>query len=308
MRVMAVASLVKAMWMSARRSERIARVRLAERTGRCPSEGALDHPAMPPELGRGLHAAACDPRDDRAGPAFVPTPAMVVGLGPLPRKGIAARDVPKRSMELVGPLAGPPARARPHARNGVERRCERHAVMAVRARQRHAERRAPAVGAAMPLRARTAPIRRVRTDRLAPLPAPMDAASKEARDPSSSPARSSRSNSTRCRRSPTPAVRHGARTDGAPRLTQSRRRRQHVMPEQPNTSRGSLSHGRPVRRTNTLIPRAGPRGPAPARGLPSASAAPRTAAAPPPPTSHRAQTHAHLKGIREAPIRFVRRS
>ncbi len=68
--------------------------------------------------------------------------------------------------------------------------------------------------------------------------APMDAASIEARDHSSAPAPSSRSSRTRCSRSHIPAARQS-------------RSRQHVIPEQPNTSRGSISHGTPERRTKT---------------------------------------------------------
>lgn len=88
-------------------------------------------------------------------------------------------------------------------------------------------------------------------------------------------------------RSHTPAVRRDARTDGAPRLTRSHRRRQHVMREQPNASRGSISHGRPDREPRTRC-HAGQPGPAPAGGLPSCSRVPRAAAVPQPPTSRQA--------------------
>jgi hypothetical protein len=159
-------------------------------------------------------------------------------------------------MQLVGALARTSPPPRPHARDGVERRCERHAVVTVRPREDQAEQRASTVCDAVPLGALATTVRRVRPRLAAPLLAPMDAASNAARDQSSAPARSSRSSRTRCRRSHTPTVRRGARTDGAPRLTQSRRRRQQAMPEQPNTARGSISQGRPERRTNTIPRRA----------------------------------------------------
>ncbi len=159
------------------------------------------------------------------------------------RQGIAKR-CPERGMQRLGSLAGSPSTPRSHSRHGVERRCERHAVVTVHTGQRQAERRAAAVGDAMPFRARTATVRRVRPRLVAPLLAPMDAASSEARDQSSAPARSSRSSRTRCSRSHTPA------------RCQSRSRCQQVMPEQPNTSRGSVSNGRPERKTNTIPRRA----------------------------------------------------
>ena len=79
-----------------------------------------------------------------------------------------------------------------------------------------------------------------------PFFAATDAESMAARDQSSSPARCRRSSRIRCNSSHTPA------------FCQSRRRRQHVIPEQPKTSRGSISQGMPERSTNT-IPRSASR-------------------------------------------------
>ena len=196
-----------------------------------PCEGALDHPAVAAELGRCVDATARDARGDRTGAAFPAAPAMVVGLV---------------GMKLLGPLARTAPLARAHPRHCVQGRGERHAVMAVRARDRQAERRAARVGDRVALRARLAPVGRVRPRRGAPLLAAMVWLSSAARLQSNSPARSSRSSSVRCNRSQTPAC------------CQSRSRRQQVMPEQPNTSRGSISHAMPVRSTNT-IPRSAAR-------------------------------------------------
>ena len=80
-----------------------------------------------------------------------------------------AKRCPERGMQLLGSLAGSPSTPRPHPRHGVERRCERHAVVTVRTGQRQAERRAAAVGDAVPLRARAVSIRRVRPRLVAPL-------------------------------------------------------------------------------------------------------------------------------------------
>ena len=234
-----------------------------------PREGPFDPPSVSAEPGGRLDATARDAGHDGAGTAFPAAPAMIAGLV---------------RVQLLGSLAGSPSTPRPPPRHGVGRRGERHAVVTVRPGQRQAERRAAAVGDAMPSRARTAAVRRVRPRLAAPRLAPMDAASSEARDQSNAPARSSRSGKTRCSRSHTPAC------------CQSRRRRQQVMPEQPNTSRGSLSlrgpsfptAGPSAGRTRS---RAGHRDPPPGAGRPSASRAPRAATAPPQPTSHPSQAH-----------------
>jgi hypothetical protein len=90
------------------------------------------------------------------------------------------------------------------------------------------------------LRALLSLIRRIRTGSLAPLLAGMLAESKEALSQSISPASPSRSNSTRCRSSHTPAS------------CQSRKRRQHVEPDPQPISLGSISHGMPLFSTKTM--------------------------------------------------------
>ena len=110
------------------------------------------------------------------------------------------------------------------------------------------ERRALCVDDEVALCARAPPVRGVRADlrarrRLPPF-AGMDALSIEARLQSSSSAAARRSSSTRCSSPSTPAA------------CQSRSRRQHVMPVQPNASRGSIAHGMPDRSTNTMPSRA----------------------------------------------------
>ena len=227
-----------------------------------PREGPLDDPSVSSELGRGLHALTGDPRRDGSGSALSSAPTAVASLV---------------CMELAGPLAGAPPLPGPCARHGIERGRRRHAVVAVRAGEGQAERRAPTVGDAVPFGARAPAIRRVRADLGTPLLAPMEAASSEARDQSNSPARSRRPRSTQCSRSHTSA------------FCQSRRRRQQVRPEQPNTSRGSISHGRPERSANTIPRKASRSG---TRGRPSASPAPQAEAVPPPPTPRQAQDHA----------------
>jgi hypothetical protein len=92
----------------------------------------------------------------------------------------------------------------------------------------------------MALRARLAPVRRVRACRRAPFFAAIEALSREARLKSIPFWRPSRSRSACCRRSHTPAP------------CQSRRRRQQVMPEPQPISRGSNSHGVPERSTNRI--------------------------------------------------------
>ena len=188
-----------------------------------PGEGALDHPAMASEALRGLDAPASNARGDRAGAAFGTATAMIVRLV---------------SVQLGGALAGSSAPV-PHAGDGVEGCGQQRGVVPVGARQRQAERRSPGIDHAMALRARFAAIRRVRAGRASPFLAATAALSSEARLQSNSSASASRSRRVRCRRSHTPAA------------CQSRNRRQHVMPEHPNST-GSIVQGMPERSTNTI--------------------------------------------------------
>ncbi len=181
---------------------------------------------------RALDAAAGDARRDRPLATFGSAAAVVVGL-----VGVE----PLRAATGSAPAA-------PHARDDVEDGGQHAAVVAVGPAQLEAERRAAGVDHDVALCARTASVRGVRADlrvrRRAPPFAGMDALSIEARLQSSASAAARRSSSTRCSSPSTPAA------------CQSRSRRQHVMPVQPNASRGSIAHGMPDRSTNTIPSRA----------------------------------------------------
>lgn len=112
--------------------------------------------------------------------------------------------------------------------------------MDVRPRQLQSEGDALRIGDDVALRARLAPIGRVRARRWPPLLAAIEALSREARLKSMPFWRPSRSRSACCRRSHTPA------------FCQSRKRRQQVIPEPQPISRGSNSHGVPERSTNRI--------------------------------------------------------
>ena len=103
-----------------------------------PSEGALDDPAMAPELLAGFDTASGDPRRDGAGAALDPAAAMVISPGSSPGQALVG-------MELVRPTTRATPTARAHARHRVERGSQHHAVVAVGPAQRQAERRAPRV-------------------------------------------------------------------------------------------------------------------------------------------------------------------
>ena len=200
-------------------------------------KGALDDPSVSAQLLAGLDAAAGDAGSDPATTAGLATTAMIISLigvklvWPVPRAAILAPD----------------------PRDAVEQLFERHAVVGVGTRQEEGERDAVPVGDQMALRAEPASIGRVRPCLVAPLLAASDALSMHARLQSiRSAARSRRSNS-RCSASQTPAS------------CQSRRRRQHVMPDPHPISDGSISHWMPVRSTNRIPVSAARSG---TRGLP----------------------------------------
>ena len=184
---------------------------------------------MSTEAGGGVDAAPGDARRDRAGPALGAAAAAVVSLV---------------GMQLGRALPKTACPSGSDGRHGVERRRHALAVVTVRFRDRHAERHAAGICDTVALRARAPAVRRVRPRRAAPLLAAMDWLPCAARDQSDSPPRCRRSSRTRCNASHTPA------------LYQSRRRRQHVIPRQPNPSRGSISQGIPERSTNTIPRRA----------------------------------------------------
>lgn len=118
-----------------------------------PSEGPLHHPSVAAELLAALDAASGDARRNRASPAFPAATLVIVAF-----VGVQLDGATTRSATTVA-----------NAWNGVQGRCQHHAVVPVGARQRHAERRAVPVDHKMPLRARFAAIRRVRADLRSPL-------------------------------------------------------------------------------------------------------------------------------------------
>ena len=195
-----------------------------------PGQGALDDPAMAAQAIRALDAAARDAGGDGSRPALVPAAAVIVGLV---------------RVELPGSASWPPAAAA-HARDDIEHRGKQ------RARRGGSRRSARSPAACRARRrgggacvARPAPVGRVRPDRRraatsAPFCRDGRGSSIDARSQSRASASASRSSRRRCGSPTTPAS------------FQSRSRRQHVMPVQPNTSRGSRSQPIPDHRTNTM--------------------------------------------------------
>ena len=137
------------------------------------SQRALHDPAVAAEVLTAFDAASRDPRCDAAGAALAPAATMIVALV---------------GMQLVRstPRAATPAGAQP--RHRVEGSSQHTAVVAVGPGEGQAERRAPGVHDEVALRARLAPVRRVRTRRGAPFFAGRLALSRAARDQSSASA------------------------------------------------------------------------------------------------------------------------
>ena len=190
-----------------------------------PGEGALDDPAVSSEALTALDAAAGDAWHDPTG-AEVPTAAfevvaLVVGV------------------ELGGTFAGASSSLADGV-DGVDRVRQGHAVVPVGARQGDGEGQACPIHDEVALGAGLAAVRGVRARRVAPLLAGTDEASSDARDQSIRPARFNRSSMWRWRRS------------HKPMSCQARRRRQHVIPEQPATSNGSRSQPIAVYKTNRM--------------------------------------------------------
>jgi hypothetical protein len=179
---------------------------------------------MPAQLPVALDAAAGDAWLDPAAAASLATAPVIVGFV---------------AMQLVRPTP-PAARLACHGRDGIEQLLERHAVVDVGRGQQDGERDAAPVGDEVALGARLAAVRGVRPDRTAPLFAGTDALSTQARLQSIRSASRSRRSSSRCSRFQTPAS------------CQSRSRRQQVTPDPQPISMGSISHGMPERRTNTM--------------------------------------------------------
>ncbi len=188
-----------------------------------PGEAALDDPSMPTELLAGLDAPPRNTRLDPAAVAGTTAAAMVVGLV---------------GVQLVRPVPRPAALACDR-RDRIEQLVEGQAVVDVGAGQEKGQRDAATIRDQMALGAGPASVRRVRACGLAPFLAAMDELSMQARLQSIRSASRKRFNSSRCRRSQIPAA------------CQSRSRRQQVTPDPHPISAGSISHGMPVRSTNS---------------------------------------------------------
>jgi hypothetical protein len=179
-----------------------------------PSDGALHHPAVPPQSLARLDSTPGDSGGDAPAPQRSPHDGVIV---------------PPVPVQLRGPRARPPALPC-YWREAVEEREERLAVVCVGRRNGLVERESLPVHQEVVLAARLAAVRRVGPREMAPLFAPMDEASTEARSQSMRPAPC---NSSR---------RHCWSCSQTPACCQSRRRRQHVMPLPQPICWGKSSH------------------------------------------------------------------
>ena len=91
-----------------------------------PGEGVFHDPAVPPEPDAALDAVPCNAGLDAAGAALAAAAPVVAALV---------------GMQLVRSTPWPPTVSGPNARHRVQRGCQHHAVVAVGAAQRDADRR-----------------------------------------------------------------------------------------------------------------------------------------------------------------------
>jgi hypothetical protein len=190
-----------------------------------PGEVALDDPAVLAEPVRRFDAASRDAGNDASLVARVPTfPEIVALVG----------------VELVGSVAGMAAPGALERGDRVEQGVEELTVMDVRRGQDRRERNPFGVDHKMALAPRSALIRRVRADNVAPLFAATVELSRAARLQSISPTQLNSWSSSACNRFHTP------------RRVHARKRRQHVEPLPQPISKGKSCHGRAVRSTNKI--------------------------------------------------------
>lgn len=190
-----------------------------------PREVAFDHPAMATEALLRLDTAPGDPSPDVARVASGATLPKVVSLVRVHLDGAPPRPTG------TAPLQG---------RDGVQQLFEHLTVVAVRGRQPDRERDPGGVDHKMALAARSAFIRRIRADDVAPLFAATVELSRAARLQSISSAQLSSCNNSRCKRRQTP------------RFVHVRKRRQHVEPLPQFSSSGSSCQGSAVRSTKRM--------------------------------------------------------
>lgn len=118
-----------------------------------PSVRALHHPSVPAQSLAALDAAACDARYNPTCPALVSARSSVVGFV---------------GVQFVRAVSRPAPPTVAHGWDSIEGRCHHHAVVPVGSTQADAERRTTRVGDEVALRARLAPVRRVRAGGRAP--------------------------------------------------------------------------------------------------------------------------------------------
>jgi len=193
-----------------------------------PSKGSLHHPTRAPEAFFRFDPPSRDPRKDPPASACSATTNIVI---PLVR------------MKLSRPLPGRAASARDRL-DAVQKVLEPLGIVLVRRTEQGRQRKSSRVDHNMVLRARFASVRRIRASFFAPLLAGTLEASSAALCQSMADAALSSSSKTWCNRFHTPAS------------FQSRSRRQQVIPLPHPISRGSISHGIPLRRTKRIPPNA----------------------------------------------------
>ena len=200
----------------------VARDKPAKAVDSC--ERPLDDPSVSAQLLATFDTASCAARSNPATMAGLAAPSMGVGLV---------------GVELVRPAVWPACLAADR-RDAVEQLLERHAVVGVGAGEDEGERNAVPIGDEMAFRAEPAATGWVRPCLVTPLFAAREALARHARPQSIRSAARRRRSSSQYSASHTPASR------------QSRKPRQHVMPEPHPILSGSISHWMPVRSTNRI--------------------------------------------------------
>jgi len=189
-----------------------------------PGKGPFDHPAEDAQSAPVGRAPLSQDRDDAPRPQGLPVSGRIVGTVALDTRGSLPRatDLPADRGDRL------------------DQREELRHVVAIGLRDDGRQRNAVAIGDQVVLAPQLPSIRWRRASFFPPRCARIEVESTRARDQSSRSAAWSRSSSTRWSRCQTPA------------RCQSRRRRQHVIPEPHPISWGSDSHGTPVRSTKRI--------------------------------------------------------
>ena len=210
-----------------------------------------------PEIVGGASIVPCAEASHRVEPREVPLHHPPVAAEPLrrvdtaPRNAIANAAHPARvtalpvivslvGMRFVRPVARTAGTGTVEGRNRIEQRLEELTVVDVRRRQEDRERNPLGVDHKMALAPRSALIRRVRAENVAPLFAATVELSRAARLQSISSAQLNSWSSAACKRFHTP------------RRVQLRNRRQQVEPLPQPISKGNSCHGNAVRSTKRI--------------------------------------------------------